>query len=59
MTAIHRYTLDVEYNSNPAYHPITVTVTRQGERREFSGKTLASLLAKASKHIGEEEDEES
>ena len=28
---LHRYTVDVEYNSNPAFHPITVTVTRHDE----------------------------
>ena len=55
---LHRYTVDVEYNSNPAYHPITITVTRQEESREFSGKTLSGILKKVSQHIGEVEDEE-
>ena len=55
---LHRYTVDVEYNSNPAFHPITVTVTRHDERREFNGKTLDAILKQVTKHIGEVEDEE-
>lgn len=53
----HIYKLAVENNDDPAYHPLTVTVERHGEEREFSGKSLKKLIGNAAKYILEQEEE--
>jgi hypothetical protein len=55
----HRYTLDIEYNGDPAYHPITLTLLDSAtqESREFWGKSLRALLKQFSEAVIAEEEQ--
>lgn len=55
--ALHTYTIGIEYNENPGYHPITVRAERScgGFSVEESGKNLKRLLAAVTKLIIENE----
>ena len=57
--AKHVYRISVEYNSDPAYRPITVVVFRgSDEIADHSGSKLKPLLSKAVADIEKMEQEE-
>ena len=53
-----RYKITVEYNTNPAYHQVTVIVSRGKESIwEMSGRSVPALLHHAAIFIDREEKE--
>jgi hypothetical protein len=54
----HKYTLEIEYNDDPAYKPITVSLKQGTEEIEaYSGASLKNCLSNATKEILNRESE--